>query len=119
MIRAVLAMNRQDARTAVDLIAKAETFDRANLESRYTRASALLMAGRAGEAAKEFQAVLNLRNSGPTDPTVAFSQLGLYAAGNEKEKSRTAYRDFVALWDNADRDVPVLRQARKEYGKLQ
>jgi serine/threonine protein kinase/tetratricopeptide (TPR) repeat protein len=122
MIRAVLAMNRHDARAAVDLIAKAETFDRANLESRYTRASALLMAGRAGEAAKEFQAVLNLRNSGPTDPTVAFSQLGLaraYAAGNEKEKSRTAYQDFFALWDKADPDVPVLKQARTEYGKLQ
>jgi len=121
-LRALLAMNHHDGKTAVDLMAKAETYDRAILESRYTRGCALLMAGRPDEAAKEFQAVLGLRNFGPTDPTTAFSQLGLaraYAAANDKEKARTAYQDFFALWDKADPDVPVLKQARTEYAKLQ
>jgi serine/threonine protein kinase/tetratricopeptide (TPR) repeat protein len=121
-LRALLAMNHRDGKTAVELMAKAETFDRATLESRYTRGCALLMAGQADEAVKEFQAVLGLRNFAPTDPTTAFSQLGLaraYAAANDKEKARTAYQDFLALWDKADPDVPVLKQARAEYAKLQ
>ncbi|HEY8670118.1 MAG TPA: protein kinase, partial [Terriglobales bacterium] len=42
-LRALLAMNHRDGKTAVDLMAKAETFDRAILESRYTRGCALLM----------------------------------------------------------------------------
>jgi hypothetical protein len=33
-------------------------------------------------------------------------------------KARTAYQDFLALWKNADPDVPILRQAMSEYAKL-
>jgi hypothetical protein len=34
-------------------------------------------------------------------------------------KARAAYQDFLALWKNADPDVPVLIQAKAEYAKLQ
>jgi len=121
MIRAVLAMNRHDAVTALDLIKKAEPFDRAITESRYTRASALLMAGQASQAAKEFEAVLHLRNFSPTDPTISFSQLGLaraYVSAKEKEKARTAYQDFFAVWKDADPGLPILKEAKTEYAKL-
>jgi hypothetical protein len=37
----------------------------------------------------------------------------------ENTKARTAYQDFFALWKDADDDIPILKQARAEYGKLQ
>jgi len=37
----------------------------------------------------------------------------------DKDKSRAAYQGFLALWKDADPDIPVLREARAEYAKLQ
>jgi len=56
----------------------------------------------------------------PSQPLPA--QLGLaraYASTNDKEKARTAYQDFFALWKSADPDVPILKQANAEYKNLQ
>jgi hypothetical protein len=33
-------------------------------------------------------------------------------------KARAAYQDFFALWKNADPDIPILKQAKAEYAKL-
>ena len=120
-IRALLAMNHHDAAKAVELMKKSEPFDRAIPESRYTRGTALLMAGRGSEAAQEFQAVLSLRNSALADPMVSFAQLGLARAlaTTDKAQARTAYQDFFALWKNTEPDVPILKRARVEYMKLQ
>jgi len=30
-----------------------------------------------------------------------------------------AYKDFLTLWKNADPDIPILRQAKAEYARLQ
>jgi eukaryotic-like serine/threonine-protein kinase len=40
------------------------------------------------------------------------------AAVGEKEKALTAYQDFLALWKDADPDLPILTQAQTEYAKL-
>jgi serine/threonine protein kinase/Flp pilus assembly protein TadD len=122
VIRAVLAMNHHDAEKAVELMKVAEPWDRANLESRDTRASALLLAGHANEAEQEFSGILTLKNFAPTDLSLSLAQLGLaraYAAANENDKARTAYQDFFALWKHADSDVPLLKEAKAEYAKLQ
>ena len=52
----------------------------------------------------------------------ALAHLGLaraYALSGDTAKSRTAYQDFFALWKNADPDIPVLKEAKAEYAKLQ
>jgi len=120
-VRAVLAMNHHDAAKALDLMKPAEPFDRATAESRYIRATALLMAGRGEQAAQEFRAVLGLRGYALTDPTISFAQLGLARAlaTTDKAAARTAYQDLFALWKDADPDVPILKQAKAEYEKLQ
>ena len=119
-IRALLAMNHHDAAKALDLMKPAEPFDRASAESRYIRATALLMAGRGAEAAQEFQTVLALKRLG-FDPTIPFAQLGLARAlaTTDKSAARTAYQDFFSLWKDADPDIPILKQAKAEYAKLQ
>lgn len=51
----------------------------------------------------------------------ALAHLGLaraYALQADKAKARTAYQDFLALWKDADSDIPILQQAKAEYAKL-
>ena len=121
VVRAALELNHRSPDKALDLMKAAEPYDRANTESRYTRACAYLMAEKGDEAAKEFQAVLNLKSGAPSDPMMSFAQLGLARAYalSDKSKARTAYQDFFALWKDADPDVPMLKQAKAEYAKLQ
>ncbi|MGH9701750.1 MAG: tetratricopeptide repeat protein, partial [Candidatus Acidiferrales bacterium] len=145
-IRAVLAMNRHDANKALDFLKAAEPYDRGTPVSLYTRATALLMAGRTAEAAVEFQRTMNLRGISPADYFVSYAQLGLAhsylqqvgtapgfsaPAGSSGKlgsapsdptalpKARTAYQDFLASWKDADPDVPLLKQVQSEYKKLQ
>ena len=122
MVRAVIELNHHAPDKALELMKLAQPYDAANTESRYTRASAFLMAGNGADAAKEFQAILNLRNGSPSDPIISLGQLGLgraYSVSGDKDKARTAYQDFFALWKDADPDVPLLKEAKAEYAKLQ
>ena len=36
-----------------------------------------------------------------------------------RDKARAAYQDFLTLWKDADPDIPILKQAKAEYAKLQ
>jgi serine/threonine protein kinase len=52
----------------------------------------------------------------------ALAHLGLaraYALSGDSIKSRTAYQNFFALWKDADPDIPILKEAKAEYAKLQ
>ena len=54
-------------------------------------------------------------------PIGSLTHLGLgraLAAAGEKDKARTAYQDFFALWKDADPDIPILKEAKAEYAKL-
>ena len=50
------------------------------------------------------------------------AHLGLaraHAMAGDTAKARAAYQEFLALWKDADPDIPILKQARAEYAKLQ
>ena len=36
-----------------------------------------------------------------------------------RDEARAAYQDFLTLWKDADPDIPILKQAKSEYAKLQ
>jgi hypothetical protein len=36
----------------------------------------------------------------------------------DKDKAKNAYQDFLTLWEGADPDIPILRQAKAEYARL-
>jgi hypothetical protein len=58
----------------------------------------------------------------PEDPIISLAlvdQARAYRVMGDVTKSRTAYQDFFALWKNADPDIPILKQAKAEYAKLQ
>jgi hypothetical protein len=42
-----------------------------------------------------------------------------YAMQGDTAKAKAAYQDFLALWKDADPDIPILKQAKAEYAKLQ
>jgi DNA-binding winged helix-turn-helix (wHTH) protein/tetratricopeptide (TPR) repeat protein len=88
----------------------------------YLRGQAYLMLGSGLEAAVEFQRILDHRGSDPFSPFHAVATLGLARAcamsGNAKG-SLQAYQRFLHNWNDADSDVPVLIEARKELAQLQ
>jgi len=55
-------------------------------------------------------------------PLSALALLGLaraYALQGDSAKARTAYLDFLTFWKDADPDIPILKEAKAEYAKLQ
>jgi eukaryotic-like serine/threonine-protein kinase len=88
----------------------------------YVRGEAYLGAYQGSEAAGEFQKILDHPGIVSNSPigVLAHLQLGrAYVIEGDAAKARTAYREFLKLWKNADPDIPALKQARPEYAKLQ
>ena len=102
------------------------------LSSVYVRGQAYLAAGNGRAAAGEFQKIVDHNGIVWNCPTGALAHLGLGRAsaleakgeqGADADAARTrslaAYQDFFELWKTADPDIPILRQAKAEYAKLQ
>ena len=122
MIRAAVALQKKDPITAIEELRVAEPFDLAQLNIPYLRGQAYLATQQGPAAADEFQKILDHRGVAQVNVIVPLAQLGIaraYAMSYQPEKARTAYQDFFATWKDADPDVPVLKQAKAEYGKLQ
>jgi tetratricopeptide (TPR) repeat protein len=88
----------------------------------YLRGQAYLLARQGQAAATEFQKFLDHRGIVINFPLGALAHLGLaraYALSGDTAKAKTAYQDFFALWKDADPDIPILKEVKAEYGKLQ
>jgi eukaryotic-like serine/threonine-protein kinase len=88
----------------------------------YFRGLAYLSQHDGVKAAAEFQWILDHQGVNPWGYEYNLAHLNLgraYALQGDKAKARTAYQDFLAVWKDADPDVPVFVQARAEYSKLQ
>ena len=132
-LRARLALNRGDSSQAIELLQAATPYELGEPRSYlqgffgalypvYVRGQAYLAAKRGPEAAGEFQKILDHRGIVFSDPIGALARLQLaraYALSGNETGSKAAYQDFLALWKDADPDIPILRQAKLEYAKLQ
>jgi len=88
----------------------------------YVRGEAYLAARQGDKAAAEFQKILDHRGLVLNEPIGALARLELaraYWIESDTARSRAAYQDFLTLWKDADRDIPILKQAKAEYAKLQ
>jgi eukaryotic-like serine/threonine-protein kinase len=87
----------------------------------YERGEAYIALHQGAKAAAEFQKILNHPGIVVADPigVLAHLQLGraLVLAGEEAE-AKIAYQNFLALWKDADRGIPILQQAEAEYAQL-
>jgi hypothetical protein len=98
----------------------------------YVRGEAYLAAGQGRSAAVEFQKILDHSGIVWNCWTGALAHLGVARAnawqarrseGADADAARVralaAYKDFLTLWKDADPDIPILKQAKAEYAKLQ
>jgi tetratricopeptide (TPR) repeat protein len=129
-IRAAIALDRNDPNRAIEQLKVANAIELSSATGDltvflcpvYVRGEAYLMLHDGKAAAAEFQKFIDYRGVVMNFPWGALARLGLaraYAMQGDTAKARTAYKDFLALWKEADPDVPILIQARAEYAKLQ
>jgi hypothetical protein len=88
----------------------------------YVRGHAYLLANNGAAAAAEFQKLLDHRGIVTNFVTGALAHLQLgraEAMAGDTAKAKAAYQEFFTLWKDADPDVPILKQAKAEYAKLQ
>jgi len=88
----------------------------------YSRAQAYLAARRGLDAAAEFRKILEHPGVVLNGPQAALARLGLgraYALAGNRTKAKTAYEDFLHLWNGADPEIPILKLAHAEYARLQ
>jgi eukaryotic-like serine/threonine-protein kinase len=138
----------KDASKAIDALAAAAPYEQGTITNGslnfalypvYLRAEAHLAAHQGAAAAVEFQKILDDLGLVQNDVMGALAHLGLGRAyalesglhlGGKNSvakpllkpdalaKARAAYQNFLALWKDADPDIPILRQAKAEYAKL-
>jgi eukaryotic-like serine/threonine-protein kinase len=124
VIRAVIESNRNDPAKAVEMLQVVLPYDLSygrNLRSAYERGKAFLLLKKGGEAAGEFQKLLDHPGVVGNSILLALAHLQLGRASvlaGDQPKARIAYQDFFAIWKDADSDIPILNQAKAEYAKL-
>jgi Flp pilus assembly protein TadD len=120
VIRAQIEINHGNGAKAVELLRPAQSYDKGRAEILSLRGLAYLLNRQPQEAEKEFQAAVKLRTvASQVSPWLAQLYLArAYVMQGDTAKARAAYQDFLALWKDADPDVPLLKQATDEYAKL-
>jgi tetratricopeptide (TPR) repeat protein len=140
-IQAQLAFNKRNPADALSILQASSTIELgqilfvANISCLYhvyLRGEAYLAAGQGSAAAAEFQKILDHSGIVWNCWTGALARLGMARAnalqartsqGADADAARVralaAYKDFLALWKDADPDIPILKEAKAEYAKLQ
>jgi predicted Zn-dependent protease len=122
-IRGAIELRPGRATEAIERLQAASSYELGgDLLFSYIRGQAYLVARNGNAAAAEFQKLLDHRGIVRNSPVGALAHLQFgraYALSGDKTKARAAYQDFFALWKDADPDIPILKEAKAEYAKLQ
>jgi eukaryotic-like serine/threonine-protein kinase len=124
-MRARLNLQRGNGVKAIEDLRPAEWAELGFVElgvPMYLRGLAFLQRKQGAEAAVEFQKIVDHRGALLPGAYGSLAKLGMgraYAMTGDMAKARTAYQDFFAVWKGADPDIPIMKQARAEYAKLQ
>ena len=140
-IQAQLALGRKNPAAALTALQAASTIELGSISflnnvsclyPTYVRGEAYLAAGQGKEAAAEFQKIIDHSGIVWNCWTGALAHLGVARAkalqartsqGADADAARVralaAYKDFLTLWKDADPDIPILKEAKAEYAKLQ
>ena len=130
-IQAELALKHHDAAKAIELLQTAAPYELGSpgntaaftpaLYPIYVRGQAYLAAQHGSEAAAEFEKILKWRGVVQNQPIAPLAYLGMgraYSVQGDATRAKSAYQDLLALWKDADSDIPILAQAKIEYAKL-
>jgi eukaryotic-like serine/threonine-protein kinase len=132
-LRALQALDHSDPAKAIKLLQIAAPYELGTPRSSihgffgalypvYVRGEAYLAAHQGAKAALEFQKILDHPGIIVSDPVGAMARLQLsraFASSGDESKAKTAYQNFLTLWKDADPDIPILKQAKVEYARMQ
>ena len=131
-IRGAIEINRKNPAKAIEILSSSVPYELGNPLPQieigayfypiYVRGQSYLLLRDGEKAAAEFQKYLSHPGIVVNCPLAALAHLQLgraYTLARDSVKARSAYQDFLALWKDADRDAPILNQAKAEYAKLQ
>jgi serine/threonine protein kinase/tetratricopeptide (TPR) repeat protein len=128
-IQAAVALQRKDPNRAIEVLRVTSAIELGQptqvvvfLCPIYLRGEAYLMLHDGQAAAAEFQKFIDHRGAVVNFQWGVLARLGLaraYAVQGDTARARAAYKDFLTLWKDADPDVPILKDAKAEYAKLQ
>jgi len=124
LTRALLELTRGNTTQAIEATQPIMRFEWGTLTGiwlPYVRGQIFLKAKSGGEAATEFQKIIDHPGLEPLSPFNALAHLGLARASvlaGDTGKARKEYQDFLAMWKDADSDLPVLIEAKKEYEQI-
>lgn len=123
-VQALIELNRGRAQQALELLKPSSgyQFGPYSLPLVYVRGEAYLKAGNGKGAAAEFQNIIDHRPVVANDLLGALAHLQLgraYAVDRDVAKSKAAYQEFLTLWKDADPEIPIFKEAKAEYAKLQ
>ena len=129
-IKAAIEINGSDAAQVLQSLEAAAPYElgeppptqEGTLYPAYLRGQAYLLSHNGNAAAAEFQKLLDHRGIVVNFVTGALARLQLaraYAMAGDSAKAKSAYQDFLALWKDADPDIPILKEAKAEYAKMQ
>jgi hypothetical protein len=115
MIRAASLLQQGKAKEAIEELEITERYERAaEFYPQYLRGLAYLESNKSKQAIKEFDKILNHRGEAPLSSIFSLAQLGKARATKKREE----YEKFFELWKEADKDMPALIEAKKEFDTL-
>jgi predicted Zn-dependent protease len=124
-VRAYIQVKRGNPTLALETLKVAEPFElgfMAGPNTTYIRGEAYLALENGAAAAAEFQKIIDRPGVWPLDIRHPLARLGLARAHvlqGDAAGARRAYQDFLAVWKDADPDIPILQEAKADYAKLQ
>ena len=128
-VQAAAALHRGDSSRAIEALASTryeigQTVQAATfvLYPAYLRGEAYLAARQGAAAAAEFQKIFDHPGLVQNEPIAALAHLEMgraYVQSHDLTKAKSEYRNFLSLWKDADAGLPILKQAKTEYAKLQ
>jgi tetratricopeptide (TPR) repeat protein len=126
-IRAAIQLQQNDSSGAIESLLPAVKYDLASPNSfnclypAYLRGLAYLQMGNGRLAAPEFQKLLDYPGVVGRFVTGALARLQIgraQAMAGDKAAARKSYQDFLYIWKDADREIPIYKQAKAEYARL-
>ncbi|HKR10426.1 MAG TPA: protein kinase [Pyrinomonadaceae bacterium] len=121
-IKAVVELRKNNAQGALDLLEMTRRYETAAVLSPQTlRIMCYLKLGQGAEAAAEARRILDHRGQGPLSLLYPLAHLSLARASamqGDTNQARKSYQDFFTLWKDADQDLPILIEAKREFEKL-
>jgi tetratricopeptide (TPR) repeat protein len=127
VIRAAIRLKQNDPAGAIEILRDTTKYELGgaglynSIYPAYLRGLAYLQMGNGDLAAPEFQKLLDHPGVVGRFVTGALAQLQLaraQAMAGDKIAARQSYKKFLGLWKDADSDIPIYRQAKAEYSRL-